>query len=207
MLAVLALGAAPAKADILFNDYGPADTYTSGVGWSVNSNFEQAFGFTPLVTEAVSSVDFGLSLGLPVGTNSVVIDLMTDNDGSPESVLERYTFVNQMAPFGSQNAPLSSTSVAHPVLVAGTHYWMVALPGASDTHAIWNNNNQGAIGPRTVTNDGGITWNNEGPSTLGAFEVFGSPTSPVPEPSSIALLGMGIAGLGIARWRKRKQAA
>jgi hypothetical protein len=32
-------------------------------------------------------------------------------------------------------------------------------------------------------------------------------TASTPEPSSIVLLGMGITGLGVARWRKRKQTA
>ena len=76
VLVVLLLGgAAAAKADILFNDYGPTDTYNTNNGWTVagsavpGSN-APAMEFTPLMTEAVSSVDFGLSLGLPVGTNS-----------------------------------------------------------------------------------------------------------------------------------------
>jgi hypothetical protein len=40
-----------------------------------------------------------------------------------------------------------------------------------------------------------------------SFQLVGNEGSATPEPSSIVLLGMGITGLGVARWRKRKQAA
>src|ERR1700687_1076642 len=100
LLAAVALllgGVGRAKADILFNDYGPAYTYQTGVGWTVSgptsaagSSFANANEFTPLLTGAVTSVDFGISL--VSGTNSVVFQLMTDNSGVPGSVLESYSF-------------------------------------------------------------------------------------------------------------------
>jgi hypothetical protein len=213
LLAAVALllgGVGQAKADILFNDYGPAYTYQTNTGWTVSgptsavgSSFANANEFTPLLTGAVTSVDFGI--GLVSGTNSAVFQLMTDNGGVPGSVLESYSFVNQMGSFGTQNGPLVATSLSQPTLVAGTNYWMVALPGASDTWAAWNLNDQGVSGTDAISQDGGSTWQPNGSQTFGAFEVFGNAGPVVPEPASLTLLGIGIAGIAGYGWRRRKQ--
>ena len=69
---------------------------------------------------------FGVSL--IAGTNSLTMAIAADNGGTPGAILETFTFVNQMGAFGSQNAPLTATSVLNPLLTAGTNYWILGLP-------------------------------------------------------------------------------
>lgn len=216
-LTLLGNGVREAKADfIIFNDYGPAYTYTVSAGLSVggatsgNTLISPANEFTASLTAAVTEIDLGISL--ISGTNSVIANLMTDNSGTPGTVLESYSFVGQMGILGTQNAPLVATSLINPTLVAGTNYWMVVVAGASDTSAAWNLNDQGVAGIGAYSVDGGSTWSGTdfGPQAFGAFEVFGGQVA-VPEPSSLfmmwtlALTTIGVGGF--RKWLKRTTAA
>jgi hypothetical protein len=203
-----------AKADIIFNDYGPAYTYNlSGwsVGLAVENQYSTASQFTASSTGSVSQVDIGLSL--TSGTNNVVVDLMTNSNGAPGTVLESYDFVNQMGPTGSQNPPLVALSISNPLLTAGTTYWMTVFPDSrtANTSAEWNFNNQGVIGLVDQSTDNGATWTpTGGGGSLGAFEIFGTtPAPPTPEPATLTLLVAGIStagGFGLLkrgrRWRQ-----
>jgi hypothetical protein len=209
-LTLLVNGLGQANADIIFNDYGPGYTYNTGIGWTVSGstsapgNFYQANEFTASVTAAVTEVDLGISL--VTGTNSVTVELRTDNSGVPGSLLESYGFVG-LGPFGSQNGPLIATSVTNPTLVAGTNYWMVVLPGASDTWAVWNWNDQSVTGNGSFSSDGGATWSNGSSETLGAFEVFGGTAVPAPSTLVMSSILFGMGGVLFGYKRRTKPAA
>jgi hypothetical protein len=47
-----------------------------------------------------------------------------------------------------------------------------------------------------------IVGNNGSQGGLSNFDLFGGPAGSVPEPSTIAVLGVGLLGLGLLRWRK-----
>ena len=110
------VSANPLRADIIFNDYGPAYTYNTvlELGHQRDHNppaefYCRANEFTPTITQQQwgSSVDFGVSL--ISGTHSVTLEITTDNGGVPGTVRESYSFANQMGSFGSQNSPLTAT--------------------------------------------------------------------------------------------------
>ena len=94
-----------------------------------------------------------------------------------------------------------ANSVLHPILQAGTQYWLIADPGNAATVDAWNFNSIGDTGPHAVSAGGGPFT--DGTNTRGAFEILGTP---VPEPSTLALFGLG--SLGLVGWRLlRKQNA
>ncbi len=203
-------GSSQAKADIIFNDYGPKYAYNTNNGLLVDGPASTGVAnivaneFRASQSEFVTSIDLGVSL--QKGTNSLTVSLMTDNDGVPGSVLESYDFVNQMGEFGSQNGPLIATSLLNPSLVAGTNYWLVVAPGDSGTSAAWNLNDQRVLGPVSDSSDGGAKWGSHTKQTLGAFEVFGEqPPSATPEPGSLVLWCTGVASFGVFGWLQKRK--
>jgi hypothetical protein len=202
VLALAILGAVPAQGGILFNNFGPGDSYNDGSGWivsgpeSVVGQYASAQAFFPVITGTVTEVRFAADLdALDGGLNRIVFNLLSDDNGAPGAVLESYSFVDKMGFAGLPNPPLVVTSSSHPLLMAGARYWIVAAAGA-DTFAGWDFNDQGATGTILYSDDGGANWHPDGPShTLGAFAVLGTA---VPEPSGLTLLMLG--GLTLAGW-------
>ncbi len=201
LLALLSTGVA--QADI-FSNFGPGDTFVTGVGVPVgvfgmtNLN-EPAMGFTPSATAQLGSIDFVTSL--ISGTNEVRLSLVNDDQGVPlGSTLESWTFTNEMGAFGAATIPiLTADSIFHPTLTAGTPYWLVASAPVSDTSAIWNFNSISESGPRSFSTDGGSTWSASADNIQTVFRV-----NSIPEPSTLLLLGAGLAGVGLMRRRFKK---
>jgi hypothetical protein len=212
-LTLLASVAAPARADIIFNDFGPGGTYNTSTGYTISgptSNvgtaFTQGNAFTITPTSDFLLQQVQLAVGLVSGPNEVVVTLRADAGGKPGAVLESFTFNGQMGNFGNFNPPLVADSVLHPLLEAGMPYWLIAEPGDPSTWAAWNLNSIGATGPRAISQAGGPF--SVQTDTLATFEITGTPFVPtVPEPSSLALLSLGgLALAGWRRWRKRATA-
>lgn len=120
-------------------------------------------------------------------------------------------------------AGLSGTFV--PGTVAGTRFVGVApvVLTAGTSYYILGNNFQidgYTQGRGVVIFDSAIAWNgiafgdSNSVNSVPFFNDFTSgnlgpnfmfTTAPIPEPSSLALLGMGVAGLGGYRWRRKRQ--
>jgi len=94
-----------------------------------------------------------------------------------------------------------ANSALHPVLTAGTQYWLAAF-APEPTFGIWNLSLNDFSTPqaRGFTSPTG-PWIETNILIKPAFQINGEP---VPEPSTMLLLGTGLATLGTAV-RKRRQ--
>jgi hypothetical protein len=140
------------------------------------------------------------------------VTIRSDASGVPGTVLESFSFVNDLTT--SANTLLSANSILNPTLSAGTSYWFVVQPGASDTQIDWYFNGTDTPGTQAVTYDGGSNWsfpysNENPPFPVGAFQVDGTPAISTPEPSGIAIFGLSVVCLagGYALGRRKRALA
>ncbi|MGA2068389.1 MAG: PEP-CTERM sorting domain-containing protein [Thermoguttaceae bacterium] len=213
-LAVVAFGAilgpvGSSEAGVIYSTLGPGDTYAGNlgleVGYNSSNDWVPACAFTPATTVSFEEMD--LAVGYDVGhggmENSIVVQLRADNSGAPGSVLEAFTFTN-LPVFGSVSSGnlRVGDSVLHPELVAGTQYWVTVLPGAAGASDAWNLSSPTVDGLLTGSSNGGSTWGAAIDGQQAGFRIDGSA---VPEPSTLALLGVGALGLAVYAWRKRRR--
>jgi hypothetical protein len=134
--------------------------------------------------------------------------LWSNNSGAPGSLITS---------FGSASrSDISTTFAISSVnVLPSTDYWLVFHYGAAGgfqdvtSNAFTGNNGATMTSPFLKSNDSGASWTPEPPSVFFSssalqFTLEGV-ASAVPEPTSIALYGIGILGMGIFSARRRKR--
>jgi len=193
--ALLLLSAVSLRADIVFNDFGASGSYNTSSYIDV-PNYAQdlAVSFTPTVEEDVVSVTIALGSETQIHSG-VFMYIATDDGGVPGTPLATPVMFNVSGPSGISIGPPSPPEVQFYTIIylqAGQTYWLELDYGTDGTtqNLDWYLNNQGITGDYATSADG-TNWTTES-GTLPAFEVQ---TSPVPEPSTIALACVALAGL------------
>ena len=190
---------------IVYNNFGPGDTYNTGGGSSINASVSPGFAFTPSFTTTLGTIDVAVNHLL--GTSDEFdLFFMSDVGGKPGVVVESFHFSNATAFFGSSGPPVTAVSLLHPALVMGTQYWVVA--GTSDAGAAlaWMDNSTGAVGPSAFELSGpppAGPWTSNPSIPNGAFRITDTVIAAVPEPPLPELFAIGLGVLLFQRRLKR----
>jgi hypothetical protein len=196
---VCVVGAAPASADVLYNNPGPG-TYTAN-GWGTPTS--DSFTLSQSSTITGANLTLWLNTGdSPLNVTWQIDSSFTDFDSSTElesGTSDASSMTQVTTSFGY---PIYTGSIAIPGLTldAGT-YWLELdnVGSAFGYGASWDESD----GPSSAYNGdvGSISqFYGNGASGSETFEILG--TSATPEPSSFLLLGSGL--LGLAGLVKRK---
>ena len=191
--------ASEARADtIVFSNFGPGMTFnqTQGVSVTASNLFGDipAHAFTPSQTVTFSSAQ--LAMLLVAEPNHFQVLLMTSSGGLPGNIIETITVT-----MPTSAGIVTANSALHPVLTSGTQYWLAVFAPEPNTFGIWHLALNDFSTPQALAfNSPTGPWvvNNV---TRSAFQINGEP---IPEPSTMLLLGTGLAALGTAV-RKRRQ--
>ena len=193
--------AAASSADILYDNFGPGDTYTTNVGWTISdgdpigTDNDQG---DPITLNALGADFFLDSVTAPIqyvtGVNRIDLTVYDDNGGEPGTPLETAS-LGDLPGFGSGDPPTTWVFSGTTVLQSGETYWFIASSDKNGSWLAWALNSTGDVGPHAFRADGG-PWQISD-NTRGAFRVEGTV---VPAPAALALLG--VAGLAARRRRR-----
>jgi hypothetical protein len=209
---VLCLCSLPAMADLqLFSDLGTGSTvYSTGSGWLIGgSNSGDAlsditadlFTVSGVGNFSVTQIDLGVT-NLE-GPDTFDAAIFTDVSGAPGSDVGsvEWNSLSTSTPFAQCCGLVSITGITGLTLTGGQSYFLILGPAniTQDSENVLMSNTLGVSGDVQYSTNGGTSWNDDGTSTLGAFDVLGNASS-VPEPGSLLLFGTVLIGiLGIRR--------
>lgn len=187
------------RADVVFSDFGPGDTYSTGSSWFIGSVEVPTPTTYAVAVPFIASSDFlldqiDLALTWSSGPDSVVVSLTNDLLGNPGSPIESWTISDLPNIFLFNGAIQTVSPTSAVTLLAGHEYWMEVAPSAVDTLADWNTVDQ--IGSLGISSNGGPFLIQDG--FVPAFDVLGTS---VPEPSSVWWLAFAFLGV-IAFWNR-----
>jgi len=195
------LGTAPLNGAVLYSTLGPGNSYDTGTKYAQDGNTGyQAFLFQPVLTGVLSAITVALAQQTPIA-NQTQFQLYSGDTTTLQTLLESWVVANNTPEPG---ALVTMTSVLHPVLTAGAHYWLsITEPDAPNgPNSLWYFNNQNLSGVRRTS------FSVVPGSTLPAFRVNSSADidNPVPEPSTVLFAGAGLLVLAAVRragrWHK-----
>jgi MYXO-CTERM domain-containing protein len=203
-----------AHADVVFSNLASGSpSYSTGLGNFIGngqdnsgSNYAQGATFTPGTTATFTSLEIALSNYFQTNSDQLQVSLTKDSSGAPGSALASFKVAaGALGLLGNPNPLLSFTAPSGITLMAGTPYWVTVadISGGSDSN-VWNWNSTGDTSNTALSQDGGSTWFSPSGLPPGAYEVDGTSTSVVPEPSTMSA-ALASAALGLLAGYRRRQ--
>jgi len=197
--AAMALAASCAQADVLVSNLAQPERSFS----ELSSLFWAAQSFTTDGSaHSLLSVDAMLGSGADRGDDTeVVAELHASGPGIIGSLLTTFSFGSM--PSGAPSA-ISLLPDSGVTLAAGTTYWLVMgeRHGSLDSEYLgWSyaegnaSTGPGSLGAFGYSTDGGMSWSASTFDTPNPFRLAVNVASPVPEPSSVALMALGLLAL------------
>lgn len=182
ILGLAAWAASHTQADVLFNNFGPGDTYYSGAAWTVGSaggiNASVAMFFDVSASTSYEFDGFALAAKYFSGTDGIRVSLCSDSGGLPGASLESFSLTPS-----SRGGVLTASSTLHTTLAAGGRYWLAAYGADLTTSAGWFFSPVDTRGA-AHSQDLGASWVLHSPDPVGAFRIS---ATVVPEPTTCQL--------------------
>ncbi len=203
--AFLALALTPSRGAVIFSNIvttnlGQANVLGSGV--PVNGPQSIAAEFTATVNSTMNEAQ--VKAQGAGGSPFFNLFLYSSIAGAPGSSLE--TLGTDLAPivFPTPPAVLPVIGFAPIALTAGTQYWLVMTPFASNSQIGWTSGGSPVAQTDTSpTSDGTAPWSPNADFSV-QFEVDGTPAAATPEPQMAGLMAVGL-GLGALLVLRRRQ--
>jgi hypothetical protein len=179
-----------AKGTILYSTDGtasPGFSAASGSTASRSTGTTLAFAmeFTPTITGTLDSISVDI-VSLTAGITTIDFLVTTSSGGVPGATLDTIH-----VPLTTSNALEIANSNNHPLLTAGTLYWLEITPPATNGNVRWDLASPGKSG---------TSWNSSSNTpvsgNLDAFELTGTPT---PEPATLLFAACGLACIAITK--------
>jgi hypothetical protein len=204
ILIILSAAVVPtALADTIYSSPAPwSQNNAVGVGYSAVQQITWGLAehFTPAQVYSFDAVELMLWTHAGAEINSAVIQLRSDQAGLPGALLESWS-TTSVPNWQPGIGPTSFSSLAHPLLTAGSRYWVTVTVGDPFASLGWGNDGAATNHSSACSRDNGATWISC--QTRGAFAVYGTPGNvPVPEPAAALLLVSGLIPL-LCNFRKR----